>query len=93
MATQHVASQMELEAMNTLGQVLDFAQVPGGDPNDGSCLRGALLIATGASETSLPRAFGVIPEDQFEGVINSIRISTVAANLFQRGCLLAVGIL
>ena len=98
-------TQQELYALLTLEQVMDYAQIPAGDPTDPSNLRGAFLLATGATETALPRIFGVIPEDVFDGVINAIAIAAappvantpaappVPANLFQRGNLITVGLI
>ena len=98
-------TQQELDALLTLGQVMDYAQIPAGDPADPSNLRGAFLAATGATETALPRIFGVIPEDVFDGVINAITIAAappvantpaappVPPNLFQRGNLITVGLI
>ena len=100
-----VMTQQELDALLTLGQVMDYAQIPAGDPTDPTNLRGAFLLATGATELALPRVFGVIPEDVFDGVINAITIAAaapvanaqaappVAANLFQRGNLITVGLI
>ena len=55
-----IITQDELDALRTLGDVLDWAQVTG-DPAVGDNLRGAFLAATGSRESSLPRLFGVIP--------------------------------
>ena len=94
-----VATQLELDAANTLGQVLDWAQVTG-DPNVVDNMRGAFLRATGATEEALPRVFGVLPAVDFDNVMNQISISggtleaptSTPLNLFQRGALVNVGL-
>ena len=69
-----MVTQPELDALLTLGQVMDFAQIPADDGNDPTNLRGAFLIATGASEQALPRVFGVIPESLFDTVIQELKL-------------------
>lgn len=94
-----VASQQELDAAVTLGQVLDWASVDG-DPAVGTNLRGAFLLATGATVDTLPRIFGVIDAADFDSVINQVTINTgtvdvpvaTPCNLFQRGALISVGL-
>ena len=94
-----VVTDAELANLLTLGQVLDWAQVVG-DPGVNTNLRGAFLLATGANEATLPRAFGVVPQAEFDLVINAVTINTGTAELpvatpttlFQRGALICVGL-
>ena len=91
-------TQAELDAFRTLGDVLDWAGVLG-DPTSASTLRGAFLLATGATEAALPRALGVIAALDFDAVVNQVEMAgadpqaaTIAPNLIQRGALIGVGL-
>ncbi len=94
----------ELLALNTFGQVLDWAGVDG-SPGDAATCRGALLTALGAGLDTQPRVFGVIPAMDFDAVVNGIQIQvtrmvdgqpvqeTVPPNLTQRGAMTLTGLI
>ena len=92
--------QGEIDAALTMGQVLDWAGVSG-DGASQSTARGAFLSATGATEATLPRLFGVIPDEEFNLVIGAIRIRAGgedespeyrAQTLMERAALISVGV-